>query len=149
MEAHADADGSCIFCRILAREVPAHHIHQDETTASFLDHRPLFPGHVLVVPRKHYATLPDLPATLLAPLFAHARRLARALEEALGAEGSFVAINNKISQTVPHLHVHVIPRRKHDGMKGFFWPRHDYSGEDEREAVRKKLADCLAGKAEP
>jgi histidine triad (HIT) family protein len=132
--------GSCVFCDIRAGALAADHIHEDADTLSFLDHNPLFPGHCLVIPRAHHVTLPDLPMDLLTPLFAHARLLARGVEEALGAEGSFVAVNNKVSQSVPHLHVHVIPRRKGDGMKGFFWPRHDYGSDFEREDVRARLA---------
>jgi len=110
---------------------------------AFLDNQPLFPGHVLIVPRQHYATLSDLPDDMLAPLFAATREIATAMESALGAEGSFVANNNKISQTVPHLHVHVIPRRKGDGLKGFFWPRRGYSGDDHRSEVAAKLRAAL------
>ena len=99
---------------------------EDEPTLAFLDSRPLFPGHTLLVPRAHVETLPDLPDDLLRPLFANARLLAGAMEEAFGAEGSFVAINNRVSQSVPHLHVHVVPRRRKDGLRGFFWPRQGY-----------------------
>jgi histidine triad (HIT) family protein len=133
--------GACVFCAIVRGEADADRIHEDAETVSFLDKHPLFPGHVLVVPRSHHVTLPDLPPELLAPLFGHARRMARAMEEALGMDGSFIAINNRISQTVHHLHVHVIPRRKGDGLKHFFWPRHDYA--DDRE--RRKTAQALAG----
>lgn len=111
----------------------------------FLDHRPLFPGHCLVVPREHVDTLGDLPAALTAPVFDTAAAVARALERALGAEGSFVAVNNRVSQSVPHLHVHVVPRRKGDGLRGFFWPRGRYASEEEREATRRRLAEALAG----
>jgi histidine triad (HIT) family protein len=137
------ASGPCIFCRIIRGEAEAHFIHRDGDTVSFLDSNPLFPGHVLVVPRSHHVTLPDLPPELLAPLFGHARRIARAMEEALGMDGSFLAVNNRVSQSVHHLHVHVIPRRKGDGMKGFFRPRHDYADESERDAVTKALADYM------
>lgn len=133
----------CIFCQIVASRKPADHLHEDDRTASFLDNHPLFPGHALVVPRIHHVTLPDLPPDLVAPLFAHARALARAMTEALGADGSFIAVNNTVSQTVHHLHVHVIPRRKGDGLKHFFWPRVDYRDDAHREAVRQKLAGYL------
>jgi histidine triad (HIT) family protein len=113
----------------------------------FLDHRPLFPGHCLVVPRQHVDTLGDLPAALTAPLFDAAAAVARALEPALGAEGSFVAVNNRVSQSVPHLHVHVVPRRKGDGLRGFFWPRGHYASDEEREATRRRLVEALAGSA--
>ncbi|HET9314806.1 MAG TPA: HIT family protein [Vicinamibacteria bacterium] len=117
---------SCVFCGIVREPERAEQVFADESTIAFLDHRPLFPGHVLVVPRAHHETLADLPPPLIAPLFGAARLLTRAVEAALGAEGTFVALNNKVSQSVPHLHVHVIPRRKGDGLRGFFWPRVGY-----------------------
>lgn len=110
----------------------------------FLDHRPLFPGHCLVVPRRHVDTLGDLPPALTAPLFDTAAAVSRAIEPALDAEGSFVAVNNRVSQSVPHLHVHVVPRRKGDGLRGFFWPRGHYASEEEREATRRRLAAALS-----
>lgn len=131
----------CVFCDILAGLKPADHVHRNALTASFLDHSPLFPGHVLVVPVVHHVTLPDLPTDLLEPLFAHARVLAKGMVEMLGCDGSFVAVNNTVSQTVHHLHVHVIPRRKGDGLKHFFWPRHDYKDAAERERMRSVLAE--------
>lgn len=116
----------CLFCAIAAGELPAVVVYADDHHIAFLDHRPLFHGHVLVVPREHADTLADLPPELIAPLFALVQRLSRAVEKALGADGSFVAINNRVSQSVPHLHVHVVPRRKGDGLRGFFWPRTKY-----------------------
>ena len=133
----------CIFCRIVDREIPAEVVYESADCMAFLDNQPLFPGHVLIVPRQHYATLTDLPDDMLAPLFGTARQIATAMETVLGAEGSFVANNNKISQTVPHLHVHVIPRRKGDGLKGFFWPRRGYSGDDHRSEVAARLRAAL------
>jgi histidine triad (HIT) family protein len=136
----ASAAKACAFCRVAAGEVEAHAVLEDELTIAFLDHRPLFPGHVLLVPRRHVETLPDLPGDLLEPLFANARLLARAVPEATGAEGSFVAINNRVSQSVPHLHVHVVPRNRKDGLRGFFWPRTPYRDDahelETRDAVR-------------
>jgi histidine triad (HIT) family protein len=117
---------TCPFCQIVAGEHDAAVVWEDAGTLAFLDHRPLFPGHVLLVPRAHIETLSELPDTLLAPLFAAAQRLARAVEQAMEAEGTFVAINNRVSQSVAHLHVHIVPRRKSDGLRGFFWPRHAY-----------------------
>ncbi len=117
---------SCSFCAILAGTVPAHVVHEDASVVAFLDHRPLFPGHVLVIPRDHHETLWDLPPALLAPVFGVARVVARALVEGLPCDGVFVANNNIVSQSVPHLHVHAIPRRRKDGLKGFFWPRVPY-----------------------
>lgn len=109
----------------------------------FLDHRPLFPGHCLVVPRRHVDTLGDLPPALTAPLFDTAAAVARAIEPALEAEGSFVAVNNRVSQSVPHLHVHVVPRRKGDGLRGFFWPRTKYAGPEERAQYAARLRSAL------
>ena len=111
---------------------------EDERTLAFLDNRPLFPGHSLLVPREHVETLSDLPDDLLPELFGNARLLAQAMEEGLEAEGSFVALNNRVSQSVPHLHVHVVPRRRKDGLRGFFWPRHKY--EDDAHAAETQLA---------
>jgi histidine triad (HIT) family protein len=130
---------ACIFCRIASGEIPAEIVHENDACVVFLDSAPLFPGHCLVCPKQHFDTLMDVPSELLAPLFETAQHIARAVEAGLGAEGSFVAINNKISQSVPHLHVHVIPRRRKDGMKGFFWPRRPYTSDDER----KQTADLL------
>ena len=118
-----DERADCLFCRIVSGEVAAPIVFEDEVSVAFLDHRPLFEGHTLVVPRDHVETLPDLPDDVLPELFSNARLLARAMEEGLGAEGSFVAINNRVSQSVPHLHIHVAPRRRKDGLRGFFWPR--------------------------
>jgi histidine triad (HIT) family protein len=134
---------SCLFCRIAAGEAEALRVAGDEHCVAFLDHRPLFPGHVLLVPRLHVATLTDLPDPLLAPLMRWTRALARAVEEALPAEGAFVALNHKVSQSVPHLHVHVVPRRRGDGLKGFFWPRHPYRDAAHAEEVRAAIAARL------
>ena len=118
---------------------------EDELTIAFLDNRPLFPGHTLLLPRAHVETLPDLPDELRVPLFANERLLARAMLPAFGAEGSFVALNNVVSQSVPHLHVHVVPRRRKDGLRGFFWPRTKYEDEahevEARDALRVALAE--------
>jgi histidine triad (HIT) family protein len=138
------ASKECTFCRIIRGEIPAHVVHADEGHLAFLDHRPLFPGHVLVVPRLHVETLVDLPEADVGPLFLVVQRISRAVERGMGAEGIFNAINNKISQSVPHLHAHVIPRRKKDGLKGFFWPRHAYSGEEEMAKVRDAIAGAMA-----
>ncbi len=126
---------SCIFCKIVAGEQTAPIVLEDAHVLAFLDHRPLFPGHCLLVPKTHYETLADLPEEMVAPVFAAARLLSRAIEEALAADGVFVAVNNRVSQSVPHLHVHVVPRRRKDGLKGFFWPRQNYQDEETRAAV--------------
>jgi len=134
----------CSFCAIVAREVDAEIVHSDETTLAFLDHRPLFPGHVLLVPREHHETIEDLPPTLVEPLFSTARTLAGAVRRAMGSQGSFVALNNKVSQSVPHLHVHVVPRNRKDGLRGFFWPRTKYEDDAHAEAVAETLRTALA-----
>jgi histidine triad (HIT) family protein len=134
---------SCTFCRIADGSIPAPIVYQDEHSMAFLDHRPLFPGHMLLIPRTHFETLSDLPADAVARLFSEAQTLCRAVEEALGAEGSFVAVNNRVSQSVPHLHVHVVPRRRKDGLKGFFWPRTRYRDEAEIESIRATLENAL------
>jgi histidine triad (HIT) family protein len=119
----------CVFCAIVAGDEPAHVVLDDDACLAFLDVRPLFPGHVLLVPREHHETLTDLPPDQVEPLFSRARLLAGAVESSMGAKGTFVAINNRVSQSVPHLHVHVVPRTKGDGLKGFFWPRTRYDGD--------------------
>jgi histidine triad (HIT) family protein len=134
---------SCTFCRIVRKETESPLVFEDETCVVFLDHRPLFPGHCLVVPRGHHETLLDIPAELIAPLFTNVRRAARAVQEAVSAEGSFVAINNRISQSVPHCHVHVVPRRKGDGLKGFFWPRKRYGDPQEMLAVQAAIREAI------
>lgn len=131
---------ACKFCEIAAGRAEAEIVFEDGQTRAFLDARPLFPGHTLLIPREHYETLADLPATLLAPLFGNAQFLTRAVQEAFGAEGSFVAINNRVSQSVPHLHVHIVPRRPKDGLRGFFWPRQAYKEGEMREAAEKLRA---------
>lgn len=132
-------DSTCEFCKIASGKVPAEIVFRDAHAVAFLDHRPLFPGHVLLCPVEHYQTLADLPDSLLAPVSRLIKLLAIAVENALGAEGSFVAINNRISQSVPHLHVHVVPRRKKDGLRGFFWPRQKYPEPAASESVRLAL----------
>lgn len=133
----------CLFCKIAHGETASYAVAEDETTFAFLDHRPLFAGHLLLVPRQHYETLADLPPALVEPLFSAARRLSRAVEVGLGAEGSFVAMNNRVSQSVPHLHVHIVPRRRKDGLKGFFWPRVKYPSEETIREVQAKLRGAL------
>ena len=134
---------SCLFCRIASREERAAVVLESAECVAFLDHRPLFPGHVLLVPKAHVETLDDAPRELLGPFLEAAQRLSRALVAALGAEGTFVAMNNRVSQSVPHLHLHVVPRRKGDGLKGFFWPRGRYRDDAEREDVRSRIAAAL------
>ncbi|MDQ3759005.1 MAG: HIT family protein [Actinomycetota bacterium] len=134
----------CPFCRIVAGEEPAHAVLADDACLAFLDARPLFHGHTLLVPRDHHETLPDLPPELIEPFFAQAQRLSIAVRDAMGAQGSFVAMNNVVSQSVPHLHAHVVPRVKKDGLRGFFWPRTKYASDDEAAAVAAKIQAELA-----
>ncbi|MBE0477446.1 MAG: HIT family protein [Coriobacteriia bacterium] len=141
-------DRGCRFCRVVSGEDAARIVHADDAVVAFLDVRPLIPGHTLVVPRRHVEVLGDLPDELVAPLMRVVRAASRAMESAMGAEGSFVAVNNRVSQSVPHLHVHVVPRSPGDGLRGFFWPRHAYADEREADAVaemvRRGIAEELA-----
>jgi histidine triad (HIT) family protein len=134
----------CAFCRIVAGKDSAHLVFEDELTLAFLDNRPLFPGHSLLLPREHHETLADLPDELLEPLFANARLLSRAIPEAMDKPGSFVALNNVVSQSVPHLHVHVVPRKQKDGLRGFFWPRRKYRSESEAVEARDAVRDAVS-----
>ena len=134
----------CLFCKVVSGEQPANLVFNDEISVAFLDHRPLFPGHCLLVPRSHFETLSDLPVDLVGPFFRNVQLLSRAVELALGAEGSFVALNNRVSQSVPHLHVHIVPRRKKDGLKGFFWPRSKYESDAQLVEVQKSIQAAIA-----
>jgi histidine triad (HIT) family protein len=126
----------CLFCAIANGEQDASVVFEDDDSLAFLDHRPLFHGHCLLVTKQHFETLTDLPEQLITPLFGNAQLLARAVESGLKAQGSFVAMNNRVSQSVPHLHIHIVPRNKGDGLKGFFWPRTKYASREETERVR-------------
>ena len=139
----ARAVGRCVFCAIATGESDAHIVYEDERSLAFLDHRPLFPGHTLLIPRAHVETLPELPIGDVGPYFQAAQLLARALPEALEVEGTFVAINNGVSQSVRQLHVHVVPRSRGDGLRGFFWPRHPYSGPEEIQALQRRLREAI------
>src|SRR5712692_3988189 len=141
------APPTCLFCQIARGQTPAARVLETETVIAFLDHRPLFPGHCLVVPREHVETLGELPHHLTAPLFETVSRLARAVETALAAYGSFVSVNNCVSHSVPHLHAHVVPRRRGDGLRGFFWPRGRYASAEEIEETRRRLAETVAASA--
>ncbi len=134
----------CLFCEIVRGARDAEVVLDGLSTLAFLDHRPLFPGHCLLIPKDHHETLADLPPELVAPLFGDARRLAAAVERALHAHGTFVAMNNRVSQSVPHLHVHVVPRRIKDGLRGFFWPRQKYESPGAAAAVAAAIRDALA-----
>lgn len=141
-QARPPGTSSCAFCAIVAGDAPADVVLETDLLVGFLDTRPVFKGHTLLVPREHVVTLPDLSDELRDPFLAAGQRLARAMVDGLGAQGSFVALNNTVSQSVPHLHLHVVPRTKGDGMRGFFWPRTRYAdGEAEEYAAR--LRDAL------
>ena len=133
----------CKFCQIIAGEIPAHFVLDTDEVVAFLDHRPLFPGHTLVLPRGHVETLADLPPDEVGPFFRQVQRVEAAVRTAMEAEGSFVAENNVVSQSVPHLHVHVVPRRRKDGLRGFFWPRTKYTSDAEMAAVAARITEEL------
>jgi histidine triad (HIT) family protein len=134
----------CLFCEITSGREPAHVVLDEPDVIAFLDHRPVFKGHTLVVPREHVVTLVDLPPRLFVPVFGAAQRLAGAMLDALDAQGSWVSLNNVVSQAVPHLHVHVVPRRRKDGLRGFYWPRTKYESDEEMAATAQRLRDALA-----
>ncbi|HKW98984.1 MAG TPA: HIT family protein [Bryobacteraceae bacterium] len=139
----ASPAGPCTFCSIVVRSISAPSVFEDEIAVAFLDHRPVFPGHTLLVPKQHVETLADLPSALIQPFFADAQLLSRAVEMALEADGTFVAINNRVSQSVPHLHVHIVPRRRKDGLRGFFWPRQHYDDPSVMEKVQKNIQQAV------
>jgi histidine triad (HIT) family protein len=139
----AGNDPDCRFCQIIAGDESAHVVFEDDRFLAFLDNRPLFHGHSLLVPRDHHETLAELPEGLVGPLFANARLLSRAVPEAMDKPGSFVALNNVVSQSVPHLHVHVVPRKPKDGLRGFFWPRTKYESEDQMKKVAASVRKAV------
>ena len=134
----------CTFCAIVAERTPAHVVLDDEIAVGFLDVRPLFPGHTLVVPREHVVTLSDLPTNQVGPFFERVQLVARAVQDSMESAGSFVAMNNIVSQSVPHLHVHVVPRNPKDGLRGFFWPRTRYDDESAAADVASRIRSSLA-----
>ena len=135
---------TCPFCAVVDGDEPAGVVLDDAVAVAFLDHRPVFKGHVLVVPRVHVETLTDLPVDAVGPFFERVQRLAAAVRGGLGADGTFVAMNNVVSQSVPHLHVHVVPRRRKDGLRGFFWPRVRYADDQERADYASRIRDALS-----
>lgn len=135
---------NCIFCDIVAGKGGAHPVLETDDVLAFLDHRPLFRGHVLLIPKQHVVTLPELPEPLVQPFFTAAQLLSAAVEVGMKAQGSFVAMNNKVSQSVPHLHVHIVPRNKGDGLRGFFWPRRPYESDEEMQRAARAIRDALA-----
>ncbi|WP_424189199.1 HIT family protein [Actinokineospora sp. G85] len=137
---------TCSFCQVIAGQLPAHVVVEDQEVLGFLDHRPLFRGHVLLVPKEHHTILSDLPADRVAHFFTTAQRLERAVEDGLGAAGSLILINNVISQSVPHLHLHVIPRNPKDGLRFWLGPRHPYDAENPAETYAEKIRAALAAR---
>jgi histidine triad (HIT) family protein len=135
--------GECAFCDVIAGAVPAQTVLADDVAVAFLDRRPVFKGHVLVVPREHVPTLADLPAAVIGPFFLRVQRVSAVMPAALGCQGTFVAANNVVSQSVPHLHVHVVPRTKGDGLRGFFWPRGRYDSAAEAGEYASRLRAAL------
>jgi len=133
----------CVFCAIVAGATPAHIVLDRPETLAFLDQRPVFPGHVLVIPKTHYETLADLPTKAIPNLFEAVQDLSRAVQAAAKADGTFVANNNTVSKSVPHLHVHVVPRKRKDGLRGFFWPRQKYAGDDEMDQIAAEIRTAL------
>ena len=134
---------TCTFCEIVSGAKSARVVYEDELCLAFLDHRPLFPGHCLLIPREHLETLADLPPELVEPFFKTAQLLERAVVAAMKSDGSLLAINNRVSQSVPHLHVHLVPRRKKDGLRGFFWPRTPYKSASEMEDVQRGIRSAV------
>jgi histidine triad (HIT) family protein len=137
------SESACKFCQIASHALASYSVFEDSISLAFLDNRPLFPGHVLLIPKQHFETLGDLPTDLSGGFFRNVQVLARAVEQGMQAEGTFVAINNRVSQSVPHLHVHIVPRRKKDGLRGFFWPRNVYKDDEQmreaQEAIRRAI----------
>lgn len=137
------SQSTCLFCQAVDGELAVRVVFEDDVSLAFLDHRPVFPGHCLLIPKQHFETLTDLPGDLVAPIFKNVQLLARAVESALEAHGTFVAMNNRVSQSVPHLHVHVVPRRRKDGLRGFFWPRYPYKTSEDADAVQKSIRNAI------
>jgi histidine triad (HIT) family protein len=135
---------SCRFCSIADGSVVANTVYSDDVAVAFLDIRPVFKGHTLVIPRAHAETLADLPAADVGPYFSRVQRISAVMPGALGSQGTFVAINNKVSQSVPHLHAHVVPRTKGDGLRGFFWPRQKYDSDAEAADYAQRLRKALS-----
>jgi histidine triad (HIT) family protein len=134
---------ACLFCRIAKKEAASYMVFEDRLSFAFLDTHPLFPGHILLIPKTHYSSMGEMPDEINGTLFKNVKLLGSALEKALDADGCFIAVNDKVSQSQPHLHIHIVPRRFHDGLKGFFWPRYKYKSEEEIKEVQKRIIDAL------
>lgn len=136
-------NNACEFCKIQEKETEKYVIFEDDHVLAFLDVRPLFLGHTLLIPKQHYATFYDLPDSLITEFFLQAKKIGKAIEKALNADGSFIAMNNIVSQSVPHFHLHIVPRKKGDGLKGFFWPRTRYQHTEEMLRVQSQIKNFL------
>lgn len=136
----------CLFCQVVRKEIESYSVFEDDTSIAFLDTKPLFPGHLLLIPKEHYATITDVPQTLIDNLFNNTKMLVEAIEMGLKVDGTFIAINNKVSQSVPHLHIHIVPRRLKDGLKGFFWPRNKYKSREEMLEFQKIIKNAITSK---
>jgi histidine triad (HIT) family protein len=134
---------ACLFCSIARGDTPATQVYADQKSVAFLDHRPVFKGHVLLIPRAHLETFTDLPSDELPYFMQVAQKLTAAVETGLGAQGSFVAMNNRVSQSVPHVHLHIVPRTKGDGLRGFFWPRTKYASDEEMQEYAARIRAAL------
>ena len=137
------SESVCKFCQIASHALASYSVFEDSISLAFLDNRPLFPGHVLLIPKQHFETLADLPADLSGGFFRNVQVLAQAVEQGMQAEGTFVAINNRVSQSVPHLHVHIVPRRKKDGLRGFFWPRNVYKDDGQMREAQEAIRGAI------
>ena len=138
-----DSESACKFCQIARHALSSYSVFEDSISLAFLDNRPLFAGHVLLIPKQHFGTLADVPAELSGEFFRNVQLLAQAVEQGMQAEGTFVAINNRVSQSVPHLHVHIVPRRKKDGLRGFFWPRNPYKDDEQMKAAQTAIRNAI------
>ena len=136
-------NSECVFCKIIKGESVGYIIFEDTNSVAFLDIRPLFPGHLLLIPKIHYETISDLPLSIIEPFFNNAKFLSIVLEKGLRADGTLIVINNRVSQSIPHLHIHIIPRHKGDGLKGFFWPRIPYKDKDSIIEMQRKLIGLI------
>lgn len=137
----------CLFCSIARGETNSFHVFEDKDILVFLDHRPLFPGHCLLITKEHFSTMASLPDSLVAPVFLNVRMIAEAVVVGMQAEGTFVAINDRVSQSVPHFHVHIVPRRKGDGLRGFFWPRRKYANDQEICAILSAIRGAIPARS--
>ncbi|MCX7795848.1 MAG: HIT family protein [bacterium] len=133
----------CVFCKIIRRELEGYIVFEDDLSIAFLDIRPLTPGHCLLVPKEHYETIMDVPEELIGPIFKNAKLISKAIELGLSAQGIFIGINNRISQSVPHLHIHIVPRNKNDGLRGFFWPRYPYRDKETILDIQSRIRNAI------